>query len=81
MPQVYPLALGGGRNCDLGYRAFQFWLRDDPTWQANYARPEGSPEKTVAVKQLVDVQVKALTDYLLWHDRPPAPPTEPPAGK
>ncbi|MCA9314425.1 MAG: hypothetical protein KDB73_02940, partial [Planctomycetes bacterium] len=80
MPQFFPMQRKYGRDVNADWQAFQFWLRDDEQWRADYASDD--PErKTDAVKRLAEVQIHALTHYLLHHYRPPAPPTEPAAGR
>jgi cytochrome c551/c552 len=78
MPNVYGLKRKGGRDCTLEKQAFQFHLRDDPRWLALYNSDD--PEKQAqAETELAEVQMDALTDYVLYHYSPPKPPTEGPA--
>ena len=66
MPQVFTTPLGYGRDTALPNHKFQFWLRDDPTWQALY-NSDDPAKKAEAVKQLAELHMEVLTDYLLWH--------------
>ncbi len=73
MPNVYPLKRDGGRSCDLQYQVFEFHLRDDPEWQGMYN--SGDPAlRAKAEAILANVQMEALTDYVLYHYTPPSTP-------
>ena len=71
MPSFYPQERGYGRTCEVDRRAFKFWLRDDRAWKLKYDSDDAA-EKAEAVKELAEVQIRALTDYLLHHYQPPA---------
>lgn len=76
MPQFYPMQRSYGRQVPPDWQPYQFWLRDDAAWREDYAS-EDEERRTDAVKRLAEVQIRALTDYLLHHYRPPAPPAGP----
>ncbi len=81
MTQFWTLRSDGyGRNVSEAWRDFQFWLRDDEAWRADYT--SGDPERErEALKRLAEVQIRALTDYVLHHYQPPAPAAEPAPGR
>ena len=78
MPSVYGLGRKGGRDCSLEKQAFQFHLRNDPRWLALY-NSDDPEKKAEALTELAEVQMDALTEYVLYHYQPPKPPTEGPA--
>ena len=79
MPQFWPQQRKYGRLVDPAWTGFQFWLRDDRAWRALFTS-ENEADRDEAMKQLADVQIEAITDYLLHHYTPPAPPSEPAVG-
>ena len=69
MPMVFTKPFGYGRDTDEANRQYLFWLADDPKWQALY-KSENEADRVEAIKQLSEVHMEAITDYLLWHYRP-----------
>ena len=66
MPKVWGTSRSYGRDVQKPYREFQFWLKDDPKWQAMMNSPD-KDQQVEALKQLAEVQMQVVTDYLLWH--------------
>ncbi len=84
MPSAYGLSQRkGGRACSLDKQAFQFHLRDDARWLALYTSDDPA-KRAQALTELAEVQMDALTEYVLYHYEAPKPPTEgatPPEGR
>lgn len=76
MPSVYGMKRTGSRTVDQPFQTFQFELRWDPAWQERYKNPDTRDE---ALTELAELQMDALTQYLLYHYEPS--PDEPPMRK
>jgi cytochrome c2 len=70
MPQAWTSKTGYGRVVLPQYEEFRFHLERDPAWKADFESSD--PErKNEAEKRLAEVQMEALTDYLIHHYQPP----------
>ncbi|MDJ0974922.1 MAG: hypothetical protein QNJ98_10720 [Planctomycetota bacterium] len=79
MPSVWPAKRKFGRDCGLDLQAFQFHLRNDPAWQALF-NSDDKAKRNEALTQLSEVQMDAVTDYVMYHYEPPKKQPGAPAG-
>ena len=81
MPAVYPFNRKGGRDVPAEYQAFLFQLRDDPEWMAAWQSDDQAVRRE-AMTRLAEVQMDALTDYVMYHyEAPKQAPPAPAGGK
>ncbi len=66
MPGFYSQLDGNSRKVDENVRKFQFQLRNDLQWVADF-ESDDAERKARAFRELARVQMDALTDYVIWH--------------
>ena len=66
MPGFYSQQENNSRKVDKHVQKFQFELRNDPKWVADFESSDVE-RKARAFRELARVQMDALTDYVIWH--------------
>lgn len=83
MPSIWPdKGRKFGLACPTGQQAYQFHLRNDAQWVADF-RSDDPTRRNLALTRLAEVQMDALTDYVIHHYEAPTeqPPGAPAGGK